>query len=388
MDMDIVLYANGGSGNHGCEAITRGTIELLGRTDNSYTLLSDDVSQDALYGLDKLAVLKEARADTSRDLLFFLAYARMKLFHDETPMDVLPYIAPIRAAAETTDVALSVGGDNYCYGGTALYAALNKTYHRAGVKTVLWGCSIEPAVVKQPKVRKDLQRYNLIVARESITYDAVRRIHENVVLAPDPAFSMVPVPCLQDDRFGDCDTIGINISPMIVSNETKPGITYENYRNLIGYILDSTEYRVALIPHVVWAHNDDRLVLTKLYREFSEVDRLILLDDHSAPELKSCIEKCRIFVGARTHATIAAYSSGVPTLTVGYSVKARGIARDLFGSEEHYVLPVQTLHDPHELTEAYCWLAARETEIREHLLKTLPVYENGSAKAVEALRNL
>ena len=38
-----------------------------------------------------------------------------------------------------------------------------------------------------------------------------------------------------------------------------------------------------------------------------------------------------------------AYSSCVPTLVVGYSVKARGIARDIFGTEDRYVLPVQSL---------------------------------------------
>ena len=50
-----------------------------------------------------------------------------------------------------------------------------------------------------------------------------------------------------------------------------------------------------------------------------------------------------MFIGARTHATIAAYSSCVPTLVVGYSIKARGIAKDLFGTDEGYVLPVQAL---------------------------------------------
>ncbi len=53
----------------------------------------------------------------------------------------------------------------------------------------------------------------------------------------------------------------------------------------------------------------------------------------------------------RTHATIAAYSTGVPTLVVGYSVKARGIARDLFGTEDGYVLPVQQLKESDELTK-------------------------------------
>ena len=67
-------------------------------------------------------------------------------------------------------------------------------------------------------------------------------------------------------------------------------------------------------------------------------------------ELKGYIARCRFFVGARTHATIAAYSSCVPTLVLGYSVKSRGIARDLFGNEENYVLPVQSLQEPDELT--------------------------------------
>ena len=28
--MKITMYGNGGAGNHGCEAISRGTVELLG----------------------------------------------------------------------------------------------------------------------------------------------------------------------------------------------------------------------------------------------------------------------------------------------------------------------------------------------------------------------
>ena len=57
----------------------------------------------------------------------------------------------------------------------------------------------------------------------------------------------------------------------------------------------------------------------------------------------------------------AAYSSGVPTLVVGYSVKARGIARDLFGTEDDYVLPVQSLKTPDDLTAAFDWIAARDS---------------------------
>ena len=113
-----------------------------------------------------------------------------------------------------------------------------------------------------------------------------------------------------------------------------------------------------------------------------------MVEDHNAPELKYIISKCRLFVGARTHATIAAYSSAVPTLVVGYSVKARGIARDLFGTEENYVLPVQDLDKPKQLTEAFKWLEENEDSIRTHLEEFLPEYLKSAQKAVDAIKEL
>ena len=129
---------------------------------------------------------------------------------------------------------------------------------------------------------------------------------------------------------------------------------------------------------MVWQSNDDRTVLNRLYEEFGRHERLIPVEDHSAPELKYIISKCRLFVGARTHATIAAYSSCVPTLVVGYSVKARGIARDLFGTEAGYVLPVQSLREPMELTNTFRELLKREDADRAHLKAFLPAYRKRS----------
>ena len=49
----------------------------------------------------------------------------------------------------------------------------------------------------------------------------------------------------------------------------------------------------------------------------------------SAAEYKYLIAHCRFGVFARTHAAIAAYSSGIPCVTIGYSVKAQGIGNDM-----------------------------------------------------------
>ena len=145
---------------------------------------------------------------------------------------------------------------------------------------------------------------------------------------------------------------------------------------------------MVLIPHVVWESNDDRKVLTPLFEEFRHTGRVILLTDHNCMELKGYIARCRLFIGARTHATIAAYSNCVPTLVLGYSVKSRGIARDLFGSEEHYVIPVQGMTDPNALAAGFDWLLEHETQIRSHLGKIMPGYKEKAYNAVNALKNL
>ena len=53
--MKIALYGNGSSGNHGCEAIVRCTVELLGSEINSFRIQSENPQEDLCYGLDALA---------------------------------------------------------------------------------------------------------------------------------------------------------------------------------------------------------------------------------------------------------------------------------------------------------------------------------------------
>ncbi len=368
--MDILLYGNGGSGNHGCEAICRGTAALL---EQSLMIHSEAAQEDLHYGLADIGRILEARVSPKRDLAFWKAYLQLKLRKSYTAMDVLPYLPRIRESKQAAKLALSAGGDNYCYGNPGFYAHLNRAYQKAGFQTILWGCSVEPNAIRG-ETAEDLARYHAIVARESISYEALRAVNVNTILAPDPAFFMEAKVCVLDPRWTKGDVIGLNVSPMVLANENISGITLENYRVLIRTLLQETDSFIALIPHVVWPHNDDRSVLQQLYREFSEDPRLILVEDHQAPELKYIISRCSFFVGARTHATIAAYSSCVPTLVVGYSVKARGIARDLFGEEKNYVLPVQALQQPEDLKNAFFSLYRQKDTIRAHLQKILPTY--------------
>ena len=163
---------------------------------------------------------------------------------------------------------------------------------------------------------------------------------------------------------------------------------YEAYKELIAEILKATDCAIALIPHVVWKENDDREPLKALYKEFEDSERVILLEDYNCLELKGFISRCRMFIGARTHATIAAYSTYVPTLVLGYSVKSKGIAKDLFGTDSKYVLPVQNMENKQELVNAFRWLCDHEQEIRSHLKKIMPEYVQKAFLASKAVKKL
>ena len=83
-----------------------------------------------------------------------------------------------------------------------------------------------------------------------------------------------------------------------------------------------------------------------------------------------------------------AYSSNVPTFVVGYSVKAMGIAKDLFGTWENYVLSAQNIKETNELTDAFIWLQKNENDIKNHLSDILPEYKSRINNGIEALKSL
>ena len=387
MDNRLVMYLHGGSGNHGCEAIVNSTCYMIEEIPK--LLVTNSEKEDKFYSLAPLCDILQERKIAEHFFAHVWYYAWRAVFHD--PESFMRYRFKEVLGKKRSPLYVSVGGDMYCYELSRKEAIVaNSTFNKAGSKTILWGCSIEPELLKEPGMVEDMKRYALITPRESITFQALKDagVVDNVKLFPDPAFSLKSEAIKLPEGFQEGKTIGINISPMIIRYEKEPGITIRNYRKLVDYILQTSDNSVALIPHVMWNNNDDRLTLAELYQGYENNERVILFPDMSCQQVKYVISKCRVFIGARTHATIAAYSSCVPTLVVGYSVKALGIARDLFGSEEKYVLPVQTLQDSDALLHAYEWLLEEEDAIRGRLQAVMPEYCARAAQAGEEIRKI
>ncbi len=390
----LIVYMHAGSGNHGCEAIVNSLCHMI---KEKVKLVSYFGEEDERYSLKELCEIRGERRFENHKAAHVLYYGYRKLTGDKESFIRYRYGDVFKK--EAAPLAISIGGDNYCYENMLGDLRLaNSAFNRRGTRTVLLGCSIEPELLKRKEIAEDLRKYHTIIARESITYEALKEafgktskeISEKtdkgmaeavsggcpeVLCFPDPAFTLMAKELPLPEGFALGNTVGINVSPMIQDNEKKSGVTMENHKELISFIIQNTDMQITLIPHVVWERNDDRGPLHELYRAFADTGRVVEIGDGGCEELKGFIGRCRFFVGARTHATIAAYSMGVPTLVAGYSVKARGIARDLFGTDENYVLPVQSLEKKDDLTKGFQWLLSHEKEVREKLGEVMPGYK-------------
>lgn len=384
------LYGHNGSGNHGCEAIVRSTAKILRNSysDNEVILASNGCDEDNKYGLNKVVTIKREKNQIKKLSFSFIdAYFNLKVLKKDLKIEELTYRDTFLNNDENT-IALSIGGDNYCYPGYERFTMLHNMLIRKKAKTVLWGCSVEPTKINDD-MAMDLKNYDLIITRETLTLEALKNIGANVKLYPDPAFQLDKIEKELPKGFIEGNTIGINISPMIMNNESSDGITMKNYLRLIDHIIKNTDMNIVLIPHVIWEdNNDDRVPSMELYNKFKHTGRVIMIEDNNCEVLKGYISRCRMFIGARTHSTIAAYATGVPTLVVGYSIKAKGIAKDIFGTYENYVIPVQSLNEEKDLTKAFEWIKCNEVKIKKHLNEFMPSYKDKSLDAAKELITL
>ena len=371
----IIFYMHAGSMNHGCEAIVRSTISII--NSKKVFLYSNEPKEDETVNIDKICEVKAHGGKKRKTNPSFIFYKIVELVLGDKPKFRYLYRNLLKEARRG-NFYLSIGGDNYCYSipQNHILAFLNEELNKKGCKTALWGCSIEPKLLEDIKVLEDLRRYDFISARESITFEALKKYNANkhIYLYPDPAFVLETEEVSLPDCFNYNNVIGINISPLICNEGEDKNIAYENYRELVNWVLTETDMTVVFIPHVCKSDNDDRVISRQLIKEFNS-DRVLMINESNkwnCSQIKFAISKCRFIVTARTHASIAAYSSMIPTLVVGYSVKARGIAKDIFGTYEKYVLNIQDVVNNTELKDAFIWVYKNEIPIKNSLQLIIP----------------
>jgi colanic acid/amylovoran biosynthesis protein len=384
--MKILMFAHGGSLNRGCEAIVRSSASIIKekiKNANIY-LASDRPETDRIIPqLDK--VLDGSAVKIKKYSLNGLVSAfNVKILNNESfalgkiHQNIIKHI-------KDTDVYMSIGGDNYCYGEQPGWYEIDKRVKAKGKKLVLWGCSIGEEDMSQRKL-EDLQLFDLILARETLTYKMlIAKGLKNVKLCADPAFTMEQEELDLPLGWQKGNTIGINFSPLVLERNND---SFFAVKELINHILTNTNMTIALTPHVVQNGNNDYEILSQYYNEFRETSRVLLLPENlTATQYKGYIARMRFFIGARTHATIAAYSNYVPTMVLGYSVKSKGIAKDLFG-EERLVLNINEISDSENLKSKFNEMLEQESEIQEQLRLSIPRIKQMSYKAADYLSEI
>lgn len=375
-------------GNRGCEAIARGTIEILGLKQDEYIGLCTDVQLDTELGLNSICTLQKKNKIT----LFkrVINKIRRKICGDAVANQAkyamnydnfLQLISP-------SDVCLITGGDMLCYGNNQLNYIVNRLSEQ-NKSVVLWGCSFGKGNLT-PEKKEILTKFMAITARESLTYDyMVNDLKlKNVSLFPDPAFVLQPSPIELPEYF-DGNVVGINISNFVSKDSMKANGFFQHFTDFIDYVLNNTELTVALIPHVFWHGQDDREVCNFIKEKFATNNRIKIFDAEHLTycQIRYAISKCTCFIGARTHSMISAYSTCTPALALGYSIKSKGIAKDL-GLDERLVVDYRSVTSANDLIDRFTILMENRNLIKKQLEEIMPQYVKKAYEAKKCYINI
>lgn len=370
----ILLYGIGTFKNRGVEAIIHSTLDQIDLKNYEVSAASHDYDYNKNFYPEQISkyIKHYKKADELNEEELAQEAEFNKLPWDYNNYELL-YQNEVVKELEDSDIAVSVGGDNYCYDFCTWLYALDKKAHDLGKKTVLWGASLFEDI-KDPELIKNLSNYDVLVIRESLSYNAVKKYvdEDKIVFEKDPAFSLKPKEVSLNSWYKKRDFVILNVSPLTIKSTDEGNIQYKSVRELIDYILNETKYSICLLPHVTTEDCNDLDILEKIKEEYKDEKRIYLeKGNYDCCELKYIISKARMVVCARTHASIAAYSQCVPTLVIGYSVKARGIAKDLFGNIDDYVIGSNEL-TPTKLVDHFKFLDENQDKIKKNLQEQMP----------------
>ena len=373
--MKIALYGHGGSQNHGNEAIARGLHQLFPDADYQLFTFHNSIPVDKKFNLDEIAEIKYF----TRTFPWNKTEKFKKFIHrNDKNYEYKKFFSPFLHNIEKDRIYFLEAGDQYCEPGEhrKWYAFLNKKIRAKGAVSVMLGCSITEDVINEPEVLKDLKNYSVIIARESLTYNLLKKAGlENTYLAPCPAFAMPAEKCVLPECFDNKDVIGFNAGFLQQGNEIFSDILLENYKNAIEYVLNSTGSNILLIPHVNWSYEmSDSRTLEKLYALYKDTNRVFMLGEKSAPQVKYILSKLKAFVALRTHAQIPAIASKVPTIIAGYKHKSIGISKDIYGENSPLLAHVQPLDNTFVIKEKLEYLLNNYEECKTFLENKIPSY--------------
>ena len=386
----ILLMGNGSPENGGCEAITKGTIEILKQSLGDNVVITDaffDYSGKYKRN-DELQIwpVRYPRRWT-------LSWCYLNLLLKFCPSLVGNFLYKShRKEIEKSDVVLSLGGDNYSldYGVPVRFIEMGRYVKKHHSAFVIWGASIGP-FVSGSKFEKLISNHfntdiDLIFAREeeTVKYLGSIGVNKNVSLFADPAFMMQPEECSNKIGFELPEKyLCINFSDLMAVYVTDGNI--EEWLKICAETIDSLAIKSSLpmvfIPHV----KSDYEFMQRIYPLLKNKDSVLLANKNlNASEMKWIISKSACNIACRTHSTIASFSTSVPTISLGYSIKSKGLNLQMYGHEDYLVYKKDITAK--RIIDVYKTIMNHDEEIRHSLKERNIVIKQEALKAGHCLK--
>ena len=129
--------------------------------------------------------------------------------------------------------------------------------------------------------------------------------------------------------------VGINVSGLLWNSPQESFSLKSDYRETIGRVMDFfvgmqdvSVFLVAHVPGKQKTQDNDYFVAQEIAAAYQGKDVVAAPFFETATEAKNFISGLDFFAGARMHACIAAFSSGVPVVPMSYSRKFNGLFLD------------------------------------------------------------
>lgn len=407
-----LLGASFGTNNMGVNALTMGTIKSLfyrfpyaelflldyGEEKKSYMFESD--GRKIPVQIENMRFSKKFYLRNNIALLLVISLVA-RLVPSKKIKKRLLYGNPcLKRLSEASIVASIAGGDSFSdiYGiGRFFYVALPQLLALfMGKKLVLLPQTIGPykGIVATMVAKYILKEADIVYSRDYEGVEEVRTLlgyrgdsNVKVRFCYDVGFVLDPVrPVNMNLHLGDKKNgrggslVGFNISGLLhmggYSRNNMFGlkIDYKGFiTDLIDFMIRKKNAIVIIVPHVFGTHGEsDSIVCKDVYASMKEryQERILLADgEYDQSEIKHIIGLCDFFIGARMHACIAALSQNVPTVSIAYSKKFKGVMRSI--GVEYLVADPRKLGQE-EIMGLIDEAFDRRTELREHLEKTMP----------------
>lgn len=233
-----------------------------------------------------------------------------------------------------------------------------------------------------------LKKSDLIFSRDDFSSQYAQEISSVIpITVTDLAFALPYYTNMY--QFTNQNKVGINISGLLWKggfsrdNQFHLTVDYQIYIKKLIEVFKKRHVEVHLIPHVIASrelqHDDDYDVC----KELAEKNEVICAPIFETPiQAKSYISNMDFFVGARMHSTIAAFSSGVPTVPFSYSRKFEGMYNS-FGYT--YLIDAKKM-DTSEALEKTIYYFENLTILRSAQVKSMEMVDKMTIKFKKSLK--